>query len=79
MRPRVFICLILLALLCGCLPKSKDWTHPLEPNPRKEDLLFVEDTQFCEGKIAPGLEGEARDKAMADCLIRLGWKRKEKD
>jgi len=75
------LCLVgLLALsLGGCLPKSKAWTHPGEPNPRKEDRLFEEDTQFCEGKIGPQAEGPARDAAMADCLKRLGWKPKVKD
>ncbi|MBU1228550.1 MAG: hypothetical protein KKA55_07485 [Proteobacteria bacterium] len=70
-------CLLALCLLGGCLPKSKAWTHPREPNPRKEDRLFVEDTKFCEDKIGPQPEGAAAEAAMADCLKRLGWKPKE--
>jgi hypothetical protein len=70
----------LLALsLGGCLPPSKAWTHPREPNPRKEDKLFVEDTKFCEAKVGPKAEGAAREAAMTDCLKRLGWVPKEKD
>jgi len=76
-------CLLALSLgvlgLGGCLPKSKAWTHPREPNPRKEDMLFVEDTKFCEGKISPQAAGAAREAAMADCLKRLGWVPKERD
>ncbi|MBA4358681.1 MAG: hypothetical protein C0405_13250 [Desulfovibrio sp.] len=64
-------------LLGGCLPKSKAWTHPREPNPRKEDQLFVEDGKFCQDKIGPQAEGAAREAALDDCLRRLGWKPKE--
>lgn len=79
-RPRLLACafgLLALCLLGGCLPKSKAWTHPREPNPRKEDKLFEDDTAFCEGKIGPQAQGDAREAAMADCLRRLGWKPKD--
>ena len=81
MRATLAICCLGLCLLTACslpsLPKSKDWTHPREPNQRKEDQLFLDDTKFCEDKIGAQLTGDARDKAMADCLRRLGWQRKE--
>ena len=70
------LCLLALSL-GGCLPKSKAWTHPQQADPRKEDLLFVEDTKFCEGKI--GAQPAAREAAMADCLKRLGWVPKDAD
>jgi hypothetical protein len=71
---------VLLALsLCGCLPGSKAWTHPEQADPRKEDMLFVDDTKFCEDKIGSQPQGNAREAAMADCLKRLGWKPKERD
>lgn len=71
-------CLCLAAcLLGGCLPKSKPWTHPSEPDPRKEDKLYEEDLKFCEDKIGPQPQGDAREPVMADCLKRLGWKPKE--
>lgn len=76
-RPRLAACLLVLCLLGGCLPKSKAWTHPREPNPRKEDQLFVDDTKFCEDKIGPQAAGDAREAAMAACLKRLGWQAKE--
>lgn len=79
MRMKLLLVCLCLALVSGCLPKNKDWTHPQMPNPRKEDQLFVEDGKFCEGKIGALAPGEARDKAMADCLTRLGWKRVERD
>ncbi|MDQ7835283.1 MAG: hypothetical protein RDU24_07860 [Humidesulfovibrio sp.] len=73
-------CLFLaLTLLGGCLPKSKAWTHPRQPDPRKEDMLFVDDTKFCDDKIGAQPQGDAREAAMADCLKRLGWVPKEKD
>jgi hypothetical protein len=72
----LFACLCLL-LLSGCLPKSKDWTHPQMASPRKEDELFQVDSKFCEDKLGAQTQGDARDKAMADCLTRLGWQRKE--
>ena len=81
----VRFCLALCALgllalsLGGCLPKSKAWTHPREPNPRKEDQLFVTDTKFCEDKIGAQPQGDAREAAMADCLKRLGWVPKDAD
>ncbi|GEM_PF-925333 len=72
--------LFLLALsLGGCLPKSKAWTHPREPNPRKEDLLFESDSKFCEDKIGSQPQGAAREADMADCLKRLGWVPKDRD
>lgn len=72
--------MILLALsLGGCLPGSKAWTHPEQADPRKEDMLFVEDTKFCENKIGAQPQGNARETALADCLKRLGWKPKERD
>ncbi len=64
-------------LLSGCLPKTKDWVHPQMADPRKEDRLFEEDTAFCEGKIGAQVQGADRDKAMADCLGRLGWRPRE--
>jgi len=75
------LALMLLALLPlgGCLPKSKAWTHPRQPDPRKEDMLFVEDTKFCEDKIGAQPQGDAREAAMADCLKRLGWVPRERD
>jgi len=72
----ILVCLCLLSLF-GCLPKSKDWTHPQMASPRKEDMLFEEDTKFCEGKIGAQPEGPQHDAAMAECLTRLGWKKKE--
>ena len=76
----VFCLLMPLALsLGGCLPKSKAWNHPMQADPRKEDLLFVEDTKFCEDKIGSQPQGDAREAAMAACLKRLGWVPKEKD
>lgn len=72
----ILVCLCLL-VLSGCLPKSKEWTHPRIASPRKEDAQFVEDTRFCQGKIGAQPEGPAKDAAMADCYGRLGWKRKE--
>ncbi|SNR68961.1 hypothetical protein SAMN04488503_0879 [Humidesulfovibrio mexicanus] len=69
--------LILAGLLSGCLPKTKDWVHPQMADPRKEDRLFEEDTAFCEGKIGAQVQGADRDKAMADCLGRLGWRPRE--
>lgn len=69
--------MLALFLSGGCLPRSKAWTHPREPNPRKEDKLFVEDTRFCEDKIGAQPQGDAREAALADCLRRLGWKPKE--
>ncbi len=74
---RLLLVLLLASVLGGCLPKSKDWTHPQMASPRKEDQLFEQDSQFCEGKIGPQAQGPERDKAMADCLTRLGWQRKE--
>ncbi len=71
------LALLLTGSLFGCLPKNKDWTHPNVASPRKEDLQFDEDSAFCEGKIDAQAQGPARDKAMADCLTRLGWQRKE--
>lgn len=71
------LALILASALSGCLPPSKDWTHPQVASPRKEDQMFQEDTKFCEDKIGVQPQGQARDKAMADCLTRLGWQRKE--
>jgi len=81
MRLRLLPVLLCLLLLEGCLslPKSKDWTHPMVANPRKEDQLFESDSKFCEGKIGAEPAGEAHDRAMADCLTRLGWKRVERD
>jgi len=76
----VFCILVLLALsLGGCLPKSKAWTHSEQPDPRKEDMLFVDDTKFCEDKIGSQPQGDAREAAMAACLKRLGWKPKDRD
>lgn len=77
MRAKALFACLLLLLLSGCLPKSKDWVHPQMSNPRKEDELFLADSKFCEDKLGPQLQGEAREKAMADCLTRLGWHRKE--
>ena len=81
MRAKVISCCLALTLLSACslpsLPKNKDWTHPREPNLRKEDQLFLDDSKFCEGKIGPATTGEAHDKALVDCLTRLGWMRKE--
>jgi hypothetical protein len=81
LRPCLTFCALgLLALsLCGCLPKSKAWSHPRQPDPRKEDLLFVEDTKFCEDKIGAQPQGDARGAAMTECLKRLGWVPKDKD
>ncbi len=79
MRLKSLLICLCLTLMSGCLPKNKDWMHPQVPNPRKEDQLFVEDSKFCEGKIGAQPAGEARDRAMADCLTRLGWKRVERD
>lgn len=78
---RLALCsLCLLALgLGGCLPKSKAWTHPQQADPRKEDLLFVDDTKFCENKIGAQPQGASREAAMADCLKRLGWLPKDRD
>ncbi len=74
---RLVLAALAAGMLGGCLPKSKAWTHPREPNPRKEDKLFVEDSKFCEDKIGPQPTGDAREAALADCLKRLGWKPKE--
>jgi len=70
---------LLVLSLGGCLPKSKAWTHPQQPDPRKEDMLFVDDTKFCEDKIGSQPQGDAREAALADCLKRLGWKPKDRD
>jgi len=67
----LFACLCLL-LLSGCLPKSRDWAHPQMAGQRKEDELFETDSQFCEDKIGAQPQADAREKAMADCLTRLG-------
>jgi hypothetical protein len=77
MRAKALFALFCLVLLSGCLPKSKQWTHPQMASPRKEDQLFEQDTQFCEGKLGAQAQGQEREKAMADCLTRLGWQRKE--
>lgn len=71
------LALILGSALGGCLPKSKDWLHPQVASPRKEDQLFIEDSKFCEDKIGVQPQGQEREKAMTDCLTRLGWQRKE--
>lgn len=77
----VFACfglsLILVGGLSGCLPKSKEWAHPQVASPRKEDQMFEQDSQFCEGKIGAQPQGRERDAAMAECLTRLGWRRQE--
>jgi hypothetical protein len=59
--------------LCGCLPKSKEWTHPLIGDPRREDKQFEEDSAFCRKKT--GLP-EAAETApeMKECYRRLGWR-----
>jgi len=78
MRAAPALCCLVLLLLSGCAGlKSREWTHSREPNPRKEDQLLVADTKFCEDKIGPQLEGAEREKALADCLRRLGWQRKD--
>lgn len=77
MRAKVLFACLALVLLSGCLPKSKEWTHPQVASPRKEDQMFEQDSQFCEGKIGAQPKGGERDKAMADCLTRLGWRRQE--
>lgn len=77
MRAKALFACLLLLLLSGCLPKSKDWVHPQVASPRKEDELFQQDTAFCEGKTSPALQGQERQKALDACLIRLGWQRKE--
>ena len=77
MRVNAALACLCLILLSGCLPKSKDWTHPQMASPRKEDQLFLDDTKFCEDKIGPQVQGQARDAALSDCYGRLGWKRKE--
>lgn len=68
---------LMAGALAGCLPKNKDWTHPRMADPRKEDKLFATDSAFCEEKIGPAASGAEREAALADCLTRLGWKRKE--
>lgn len=68
---------LLPALLTGCLPKSKQWVHPRIADPRKEDQQFVEDTQFCQGKVGSQADTQAGSAAMNDCYRRLGWQRKE--
>lgn len=75
--PRLWPGLVLLCLLSGCLPKNKDWTHPQMADPRKEDRLFEEDSRFCEDKLGPEIQGDARAKALSECLTRLGWRPKE--
>jgi len=77
MRVKALLACLCLFLLSGCLPKSKDWTHPQMASPRKEDELFLVDSQFCESKLDAQTQGEAREKSIADCLTRLGWQRKE--
>ena len=77
MRTRAILACLCLALLCGCLPKSKEWAHPRIADPRKEDKQFLEDTTFCQGKIGPQSGDAASKTAMDDCYRRLGWERKE--
>lgn len=72
----VFICLCLV-LFAGCLPTSKNWMHPRVADPRKEDKMYETDTKFCQDKIGPQAKDPENDPAMAECLTRLGWKRKE--
>jgi hypothetical protein len=79
LKPSLACLFLAISLLGGCLPKSKAWTHPREPDPRKEDMLFVDDTKFCDDKIGAQPQGDAREAAMADCLKRLGWVPKERD
>jgi hypothetical protein len=69
--------LSVLGPLCGCMPPSKDWTHPRIADPRKEDRQFVTDTTFCEDKIGPQKDETAHRAALEDCYRRLGWQRKE--
>lgn len=66
---------LLSALLTGCLPKNKAWVHPRIADPRKEDMQFLEDTEFCKAKAGP----QATEQAMADCYRRLGWQPRERD
>jgi hypothetical protein len=79
MRCKALVLCLALAVLSGCggLPKSKEWTHPRMADPRREDRQFLEDSKFCEDKIGVQPQGQERSKAMADCLTRLGWQRKE--
>jgi len=63
--------------LGGCMPPSKDWTHPRIADPRKEDRQFAVDTQFCADKLgSQGGEAE-RKAAMDECYRRLGWQHKD--
>ena len=71
------LALIALSLLCGCMPPSKDWTHPRIADPRKEDKQFLEDTQFCKDKLGPQGGEAAQKPAMDECYRRLGWQRKD--
>lgn len=72
------LALVLLSCgLFGCLPPSKDWTHPRIADPRKEDMQFEVDTRFCEDKVGPDHDKAAHNAAMADCYRRLGWQRKD--
>ena len=66
-----------LSGLSGCLPPSKDWTHPRIADPRKEDMQFEVDTKFCEDKVGRDEDKAAHNAAMADCYRRLGWQRKD--
>ncbi|OIO04019.1 MAG: hypothetical protein AUJ49_03610 [Desulfovibrionaceae bacterium CG1_02_65_16] len=72
---------VILALtavsLGGCLPPSKDWTHPRIADPRKEDRQFQQDTQFCNDKAGRQADGPERKAAMDDCYRRLGWQHKD--
>jgi len=71
------LALVLPCVLGGCLPPSKDWTHPRIADPRKEDKQFLEDTQFCKDKLGPQGGEAAQKPAMDECYRRLGWQRKD--
>ena len=78
MRARLALFCLSLLLLSGCAGlKSRDWSHPRMASQRKEDQLLLEDTKFCEDKIGPQLQGAEREKALADCLRRLGWQHRD--
>jgi len=71
------LAVILPCVLGGCLPPSKDWTHPRIADPRKEDKQFLKDTEFCKDKVGPaGTEVEQKT-AMDECYRRLGWQHKD--
>lgn len=67
------VLLVVALALAGC---GQRWTHPYIAGPRDEDKQFEKDSALCEEKVAQVPEAE-RQAAFENCLIRLGWERKD--